>query len=275
MERLSKQVVASVQFAPEPFSPKQNVARAAGFVAEAQARGAQLVVLPELFNTGYHEHADLHRCAEESCGHTVSELKTLSRDYGVHLAGGFVERHEGHVYDSLAFCTPTGDVSIYRKRHLIFWEHYYFRAGRQPLIVETALGRVGFAICADMLYRHVWSEYRGRIDLAVICSAWPSVCAGATRRVGWLLRPSLNLARDIPLHVARALDVPTVFSNQCGACRVRVPLMGPTSVAEFAGQSGVYDGTVGKVSNEVSGEGLAIATVTLRKDKRECVTLSA
>ena len=275
MQGHSKHIVASVQFEPEPFNAKRNVARAARFIGEARARGAQLVVLPELFNTGYHEHADLHRCAEQYSGHTVSELKTLSIDYGVHLAGGIVERHEGHVYDSLAFCTPTGDVSIYRKRHLIFWEHYYFRAGRQPLVVETALGRVGFAICADMLYRHVWSEYRGRIDLAVICAAWPSVCAGATRRVAWLLRPSLNLARDTPLHVARVLDIPVVFSNQCGACRVRVPLMGPTSVAEFAVQSGIYDGTVGKVSNEVSGQALAIAPVTLRKEKSACVTLSA
>src|SRR5262245_20630718 len=131
-------VVASVQCASELFNPTENLARAARFVAKAQSHGAQLVVLPELFSTGYHEHRDLHRCAEEAHGHIVSTLRTLSCESGVHLACGFVERFERHIYDSLAFCTPTGAVSIYRKRHLIFWEHYYFRAGAEPLIVETA-----------------------------------------------------------------------------------------------------------------------------------------
>ena len=64
-------------------------------------------------------------------------MSELSGRHGIYLAGGFAERHRGHVYDSLVFCTPRGEVSIYRKRHLIFWEHFYFRAGRDPLIVET------------------------------------------------------------------------------------------------------------------------------------------
>jgi N-carbamoylputrescine amidase len=233
------------------------------------------VALPELFNTGYQEDSQLHRAAEDWSGPTVSGLRELSCRYDIYVAGGFVERHEGDVYDSLAFCTPAGAVSLYRKRHLIFWEHYYFRAGRQPLVVETALGRVGFAICADMLYRHVWSEYRGRIDLAIVSAAWPRECAGATRRVGWLLRPSWKMAQEIPLQVARELRIPVVFSNQWGPCRVRVPLMGPASIAQFAGRSGIYDGVAGKVSDEVSGEGLAIGSVTAREEEQPCATLSA
>src|SRR5256885_9300453 len=63
------------------------------------------------------------------------------------------------------YTTLFRSLAVYRKRHLVWWEHRYFRPGRRPGIVETPLGRVGLAICADMLYRRTWAEYRGKIDL--------------------------------------------------------------------------------------------------------------
>ena len=267
-------ILATVQFQPKPLAPATNLARVAAYVAEAQALGAQLVVLPELFNTGYLEDAELHELAEPADGPTVRSLQELSRRYGVYLAGGFAERYHGHVYDSLAFCRPRGEVAVYRKRHLIFWEHYYFRPGREPLIVETEWGRIGFAICADMIYEHVWSEYRGKIDLAVISAAWPCSCDGATGRVAWLLRPSKHLASEIPLRVARELNIAVAFANQCGPCQVRVPWLG-MSRAQFVGRSAVYDGSTAKASKEVTGEGIVICSVSVREEKSRCVTLSA
>ena len=267
-------ILATVQFRPQALAPATNLARVAVYVAEAQARGARLVVLPELFNTGYLEHAGVHDLAEAADGTTVRALHELSRKYSIYLAGGFAERYHGHVYDSLAFCTPRGEVAIYRKRHLIFWEHYYFRPGREPLIVETELGRIGFAICADMMYQHVWSEYRGKIDLAVISAAWPCSCEGSTRRVAWLLRPSRHLAGEIPLRVARDLNIAVAFANQCGPCQVRVPMLG-LSVAQFVGRSAVYDGHAAKGSEEVAGEGIIFSSVSVREGIAACAILSA
>ena len=53
--------------------------------------------------------------------------------------------------------------------------------GATPLVVSTPWGRVGFAVCADMIYRKVWDDYRDRIDLAVVSAAWPDF---ADRRHG-------------------------------------------------------------------------------------------
>ena len=83
------------------------------------------------------------------------------------IAAGFVERDGRHLYDSLAFCAPGGNVEIYRKRNLVFWERFRFHPGRMPLVVSTPWGRMGLAICADMIYRKVWADYQDRIDLAV------------------------------------------------------------------------------------------------------------
>ena len=82
------------------------------------------------------------------------------------IAAGFVERSGRHLYDALALFEPGGGTHIYRKRNLVFWERFRFYPGKDPLVVPTRFGRVGLAICADMIYKRVWADYRGRIDLA-------------------------------------------------------------------------------------------------------------
>ena len=266
--------IAAVQFAAQPLDPIGNLLRISASVADAHARGARLVVLPELVSTGYCEHVDLHLLAEGLDGATVQTFTTLSRRYGVYLAAGFVEYHEGDVYNSLAFTTPRGEVSIYRKRHLIFWEHYYFRCGREPLIVETELGRIGFAICADMMYQQVWAGYRDKIDIAVVSAAWPKATKQTKGRVGWTLSPSDELSGSIPTRIAQELRVPVVFSNQSGPCEVRIPMLGPARPAEFSGRSAIYEHTGTRVSKELDGEGIAMAKVQVPKEYASCATLS-
>ena len=274
MRRSPSAEIASAQFAAQSLAPAANLHRVAECVTEAHARGARLVVLPELINTGYCEHVDLHTLAEDRDGPTLRTFAGLSQRYGVYLAGGFVERHAGDVYNSLAFVTPRGEVSVYRKRHLIFWEHFYFRPGDRPLIVDTELGRIGFAICADLMYERIWSCYEGQIDLAVISAAWPRATSQTTGGVGWLLRPSGALACELPARVAQRLGCPVVFSNHCGPCEVRIPMMGPPQPAEFAGESAVYDARGIKLSASCDGEGLAMASLQSTRNHVPCATLS-
>lgn len=274
MHRSLNVAIAAVQFAAHPLDPKRNLLRIADHVADAHARGARLIVLPELASTGYCEHADLHALAEGLDGSTIRTFIALSQEYGVYLVAGFVEYHGSDVYDSLAFTTPYGEVSIYRKQHLIFWEHYYFRSGREPLIVKTEFGRIGFAICSDMMYERVWAQYRGKIDVAVVSAAWPRATEQTTGGVGWILRPSAALSGEIPARIALELKIPVVFSNQSGPCEVRIPMMGPARPAEFAGRSAVYDHTGARISNALEGEGIAMGQVQIPKDHASCVTLS-
>jgi N-carbamoylputrescine amidase len=267
--------LAVVQYAPVPLNPTSNLERMANHVAEASARGAKLVVFPELASTGYVEHADLHNLAEDVDGFTVHSLKTMSRRYGVYLCAGFVEWHNGDIYNSLSFTTPKGEVSVYRKRHLIFWEHFYFRHGQDALIVDTDYGRIGFAICADMMYRHVWSEYRGKIDLAIISAAWPCRTPQTALRVGWMLEPSWSLAGELPSRIARDLQVNVAFSNQCGPCHVRIPHLGPATPAAFAARSGLYDHMGYRMTLESDVEEMSLGSPSIPEEHLPCVTLSA
>lgn len=244
-----KILAAAIQMASEPEQIGSNLERAESLVRQAHQAGAALVVLPEMFSSGYGLLPDYTHCAEGRDGPTIRLLSRLSRDWNLAIAGGFVERDGHHLYDALAFTTPDGRVHVYRKRNLVFWERFRFRPGRDPLVVSTPFGRVGFAICADMIYRRVWDAYRDRIDIAVVAAAWPRFTCAQTGKPHWLFGHVGPMSGAIPCKVANDLGVPVVFSNQCGSTRTTIPLLG-TWLSEklpdrFAGSSSICDGRHG------------------------------
>ena len=208
---------------PATSGPAGQPAAGRRTAAKARDAGAELAVLPELFNTGYSLCPDFGPYSETAEGPTLSYLRQRSRQWRMGIAAGFVERCGRHLYDSLAFCTPDGELHIYRKRNLVFWERFRFHPGRAPLVVSTPFGRVGFAVCADMIYRRVWDDYRDRIDLAVVSAAWPDFANRETGRRHWLLGHVGPLSGAIPAKVADDLGIPVVFANQCGETRTTDP----------------------------------------------------
>jgi N-carbamoylputrescine amidase len=241
-----KITVAAVQMPSDPWQVAANLERADELLAEAHSAEVALTVLPELFNTGYGLISDFSPYAEGIQGPTLRHLSRRSVQWRMGIAGGFVERDGRHLYDALALCLPDGSIHLYRKRHLVFWEPFRFRPGRSPLVVLTPWGRIGLAVCADMIRRSVWDNYRGRIDLAVIAAAWPDFARRHDNRAHWLFGGLGPLSAEIPAKIARDLDVPVIFANQCGATRTTIPLLGLAWVEEiadrFAGRSSICDG---------------------------------
>jgi N-carbamoylputrescine amidase len=229
----------------EPLNVAGNLRRADRLLCQARDLGAELAVLPEMFNTGYGFLEDFGHLAEGPDGPTLSHLRRRSREWGMGIAAGFVERDGRHLYDSLALATPEGNLHVYRKRHLVFWERFRFRPGRAPLVVPTRWGRIGFAVCADMIYKRVWREYRDRIDLAVIGAAWPDFACRHTGRKDWLFGHVGPLSAEIPGKVASDLGVPVIFANQCGETRTTIPVLWTQIADRFAGRSSVCDGRHG------------------------------
>jgi N-carbamoylputrescine amidase len=183
------------------------------------------------------------------------------------IAAGFIERDGRHLYDSLVFCSPDGDVRIYRKRNLVFWERFRFHPGRLPLVVRTPWGRIGFAICADMIYRRVWTAYRGQIDLAIISAAWPDFADRESGRKHWLLGHVGPLSGAIPAKVAMDLGVPVIFANQCGPTRTTIPVLGTKIEDRFSGLSSICDGRRGVPVRGGREPELLIAPITLHHQR--------
>lgn len=258
-----KILAAAIQMSSEPLNVAANLAKADALLHQAQKAGATLAVLPEMFNTGYGLLPDYTPAAEGRDGPTLRHLALRARQWGMAIAGGFVEREDHHLYDSIAFATPDGQLHIYRKRNLVFWERFRFKPGRDPLVVATPWGRIGFAVCADMIYRKVWDDYRGRIDLAIVCSAWPDFADRHTGRKHWLFGHVGPLSGAIPGKVAGDLGIPVVFANQCGHTETVIPILKTRITDRFAGLSSICDGLHDGPTIAGTAEEVLLSTLTI------------
>jgi len=116
---------------------------------------ADLIVLPELFATGYtfvsrEEAAGL---AEELDGPTLLFLKGLAKKTGGALTAGFVEKEGTKIYNSQALVSERGVIGVYRKLHLFNREKLLFTPGNLPLKVYSVKGvKIGMMICFDWIF---------------------------------------------------------------------------------------------------------------------------
>ena len=145
--------VGYLQFNPIFGEIKQNL----DFVDERVRRmECDLVVLPELFNTGYQfvsveEAASL---AEDiPTGPTTSRLLHLAVDCRMHIVAGLAERAEGRIYNSAVLIGPSGVIGLYRKTHLFSEENLWFTPGDTGFpVYDIGPARIGLMICFDWFY---------------------------------------------------------------------------------------------------------------------------
>lgn len=130
-----------------------NIAKGAKMVAEAAAKGAQIVVLPELFITGYDLKDDYVKLAEKVDGPSITEFCKIARENKVYVQVGYVEEREvpGIIYNSAAFINPEGVVlGSYAKSHLFAGERLYFSRGNDTPVYDTEYGKFASIICYDI-----------------------------------------------------------------------------------------------------------------------------
>lgn len=159
--------------APTPVS--ERLARAGRLVQMAAQAGAQVIVLPEVFNTGYvYSDANFY-LAEPSDGATVAWMRETAVRLDVHLAGSLLLRERGEIYNALLLTAPDGRTWRYDKRYPWGWERGYFRPGRGASVAHTDLGDVGMLICWDTAHRNLWRAYAGRVDMVIASNSPPDV----------------------------------------------------------------------------------------------------
>ncbi|MDK2371864.1 MAG: nitrilase-related carbon-nitrogen hydrolase [Candidatus Korarchaeota archaeon] len=142
--------VGFVQNDPLFGEVERNVARALELASKVEA---DLLVFPELFNTGYLflSKEEVSKLAEDLEGHTVSELREFAEETSTALVAGFAERDGDKFYNSAVVIDEKGDVrGVYRKTHLFFEEKLFFEPGDTGFQVFHVAGmRVGVMICYD------------------------------------------------------------------------------------------------------------------------------
>jgi N-carbamoylputrescine amidase len=158
---LTEITVAAIQLA---FSSDigANIAKVSDRVREAAARGAQVILPPELFEGEYFcrvEDEGLFATARPTAEHkAVTAMQALAAELGVTIPTSFFEADGPHHYNSLAMIGPDGAIQgVYRKSHIPdgpgYEEKFYFRPGNTGFKVwDGPDAKLGVGVCWDQWY---------------------------------------------------------------------------------------------------------------------------
>lgn len=128
-------------------------------IALARGTEADLVVLPELWSSGYvfSSRKEVAALAEDAAaGPTAQALASAARRDRRHYVAGLPEWHRGRAYNSALLVGPSGVKAVYRKLHLFERERHWFSPGNLPLAVHrVGPARVGIMICFDWRFPEV------------------------------------------------------------------------------------------------------------------------
>lgn len=238
---------------------EENLARATRFVREAARRGANIVLLPELFESVYFPRLEREECfalAHEIEGHPfVGRFQELARALGVVLPLSFFERAGQAHFNSVAMVDADGRVlGVYRKSHIPdgpgYEEKFYFNPGDSGFQVwATRFGRLGVGICWDQWFPE---SARCLALLGAEVLLYPTTIGSEPPEAGSL---------DTKDMWQRAM-VGHAVSNSCYVAAAN--RTGREQGASFYGHSFVCDYTGGKLAEADTGfEGVVLADLDL------------
>lgn len=132
-----------------------------------------LVVLPELFNTGFSMNPD--RLSELPGSETFNWMKGIADKGNFGLCGSYIVNENNHFYNRFVFVSPGNEVWQYDKRHLFSMagENMFFSPGTSRLIFSFRGVRITPLICYDLRFP-VWSRNRNDFDLLLYTANWPA-----------------------------------------------------------------------------------------------------
>jgi len=151
--------IGYIQFKPEFGEKEKNLKRILKLLKAGAKLEADLLVLPELSNTGYRfiSKSELESLSEKiPDGKTTETLTRAAEEFNMYVVTGVCERSGNNYYNSAILVGPDGYIAKYRKTHLFDEEKIWFTEGDIPYQVhDICKARVGMMICFDWFFPEV------------------------------------------------------------------------------------------------------------------------
>ncbi|WP_426238702.1 carbon-nitrogen hydrolase family protein [Pararhizobium sp. DWP1-1-3] len=144
--------LAALQMKSESGDTAANLARIEQAAREAQAKGASLLITPELGLTGYGAGDIIRELAEPADGPLVKQLQHISTETGIAVIAGFAEKADGTIFNSAVYVDGSAAPVIYRKSNLYGdYERGLFSAPEPGTVLFDHRGvKCGMLICYDV-----------------------------------------------------------------------------------------------------------------------------
>ncbi len=182
---------------------------------------AELIVLPEMFTTGFSMNAkDLAEPMEGKC---MQWLAATASEKQAAICGSFIAKEKENYYNRFIFMRPDGTFEFYDKRHLFSYaqEHLSYTAGEERKIINYKGWRICPQVCYDVRFP-VWSRNKQDYDLLIYVANFPQKRSRAWRS----------------LLVARAIEnqVYTIGVNRIGTDGKDIEYSGDSLIIDYDGQ---------------------------------------
>jgi omega-amidase len=164
-------VVGMIQSELHWENPDANREMFSGKLSSIAAE-ADLIVLPEMFTTGFSMNAS--ELAEENEGTTLNWMQSLAVKHEIAITGSVIVKDKARFYNRLYFVFPDGSYDWYDKKHTftLAGEHRTYTAGKEKLIVEYKGWKICPLICYDLRFP-VWARNTEDYELLIYVANWP------------------------------------------------------------------------------------------------------
>jgi N-carbamoylputrescine amidase len=239
---MKKLTVASVQMISRNNDFDGNIARARALIEDAVAKGAKLILLPEVALIGYLFDDPLWKEAEPLKGRTFIWLKELCTVKDIFIGTCILEKDGEDFFDTFILVGPgEEDFWSHRKIEPASYEAYFFKGrGLNPNVFDTPIGRIGISICFDSSKTHTLSSLiDGKPEILLITYSCPEL--------PWFILPGdrknwIEVFEKTAEIYSGFLPVPLVISNKTGPFISPIPLMPLLRAnAPFVGRSTIVD----------------------------------
>ena len=178
-------LIASCQLALNVANPDQCAQAATNAIHDAANAGAEIIVLPELSNSGYifESMEEVEKSATTLDGDLIATWKAISRESGAVIVAGVNLFEGGKYWNASVLIDATGLRGWYAKAHLFGEEPRWFTPGdKPPLIVDTPHGRIATMVCYDIEFPEwVRLAMLGGAQLLALPTNWPWIGQTATK----------------------------------------------------------------------------------------------
>ncbi len=156
---------------------QRNYEKAEFFAQRASAEKCDIMVLPEMFNTGF--SMDLYAIADEGIGETTSVLSGMAKNYGINLIAGFPIKSPAEQKGrnmAVAFDKKGMLLSTYTKMHpfSLIGEHEYYMAGDTIALFDIDGVSASMFICYDLRFPEIFRKVAKQVQIIFVIANWSS-----------------------------------------------------------------------------------------------------
>ncbi len=254
--------VAAIQMQAGLGEVDLNLERAEQLAEDAAAKGADWVVLPEFFTTAMAFDERMLGTARPVDGEPSRLLLDLAARHGITIGGSFLAIHpDGAVRNTFVLAGPDGVLGMHDKDLPTMWENCYYEQGADDGVISTPEGRVGAALCWELIRSQTARRLRDRVRMVVGGSCWWDVAENLPGRALWraVQRQNLRLCRRTVPTLARLLGVPVVHANWCGQTDGRW-MLGSRYLTRYVQEASIVDASGQLLASRRFGDGPGVIT---------------